>query len=142
MVEDILGRVSEEQEDLVDLFGPLDPEPPALGLGTIVLEEEAGLAQPKLAGPAEYRSPPATTSKTPTTWTSSSCENATAPTHPSKRPIAAESHFGARTQKSFNTIAASAALQTTDSTGTAHLGDITSKPNGTYVPAISRYTPA
>lgn len=50
MVEDILGRVSEEQEDLVDLFDPLDPEPPALGLGTIVLEEEAGLAQPKLAG--------------------------------------------------------------------------------------------
>ena len=43
-----------------------------------------------------------------------------------------------RAQKSFIKIAASAPAQATESTGTAHSADITSNPNGVYVPAMSK----
>ena len=66
------------------------------------------------------------------------CEIATAPTHPRARPMAAESHLGARTQRSLSRIAAIAPTQTTERTGTAQPFDITSNPKGVYVPAMSR----
>jgi hypothetical protein len=46
--------------------------------------------------------------------------------------------LGARTQKSFSRIAASAPPQTTDRTGTAQAVDITTTATGVYVPAIRR----
>ena len=67
-----------------------------------------------------------------------SCENAAALTHPSATPIAAESHFGARNQKSFNSVAPTAPTQTIVKTGVAQPSDMTSNPNGVYVPAMSR----
>jgi len=51
---------------------------------------------------------------------------------------AADSRFSMRAQKSFIKIAASAPAQATESTGTAHSADITSNPNGVYVPAMSK----
>ncbi len=52
--------------------------------------------------------------------------------------MAAESHLGARTQKSLSMIAKNAPLQTIDRTGTAHPFDITSRQKGVYVPAMRR----
>ena len=67
-----------------------------------------------------------------------SWEIAATPTQPSARPIADETHFGVRGQKSFRAIARAAPLQTTDSTEAAHPADMTSNPKGVYVPAMSK----
>ena len=67
-----------------------------------------------------------------------SSENAATPTQPSARPIAADTHFGIRSQKSFSAIARTAPPQTIDSTETAHPADMTSRAKGVYVPAMSR----
>lgn len=67
-----------------------------------------------------------------------SWEIAATPTQPSARPIADETHFGARSQTSFSAIAKTAPPQTTDSTEAAHPADMTSSPKGVYVPAMSK----
>ena len=59
-----------------------------------------------------------------------SCGKATTPTQPSVNPIAADSHFGARTQQSFKTIARNAPLQMIARIGIAQPFDMTMSPNG------------
>ena len=66
------------------------------------------------------------------------CGNANTPTQPSASASVAASHFGASTQTNFRTVATTQPLQTIDSTTTAHVVGSTSRPNGVYVPAISR----
>src|SRR5439155_21881920 len=111
----------------------VDPKPPRRGVGPRVTVDR---------GAKRVKHPPRRYSTRPGTGSLRSWENAAALTQPSATPIAAESHFGARNQKSFNSVAPTAPVQTIVITGTAQSSDITSNLNGVYVPAISRKTPA
>ena len=81
---------------------------------------------------------PAKASPKPVAGMASNSGNAMTPDHPRARPIAADSHFGARTHTSFVAVAAAAPPQTTDSTTTnASIPRLVATPAGMRFNAVS-----